>query len=89
MNANTIYLSVFLVMNIVGFILMGNDKSRAKKHQYRIREKTLWLVAIFGGAVGATAGMQYFRHKTKHWQFKIGFPILALIELISLVYQLK
>lgn len=89
MNQNTIFLIVFLVMNIVGFILMGVDKSRAKKHQYRIREKTLWLVAILGGAVGSTAGMKYFRHKTKHLQFKFGFPILAIIELIILVYQLK
>jgi uncharacterized membrane protein YsdA (DUF1294 family) len=42
-------------------------------------------VAIFGGAVGTTAGMQLYRHKTKHTSFKIGFPFLAGIELVLLI----
>ncbi|MBS4215409.1 DUF1294 domain-containing protein [Neobacillus rhizophilus] len=74
--------AAIMAINIVSFCLMGVDKSRAKKHQYRIRERTLWLAALFGGAVGATVGMYFFRHKTKHLQFKIGFPILAIIDVI-------
>ncbi|MCM3767237.1 DUF1294 domain-containing protein [Neobacillus niacini] len=89
MNENIVFLAAFIIMNGAGFILMGVDKSRARKHQYRIQEKTLWLVAILGGAVGATAGMKFFRHKTKHLQFKIGFPLLAIIEFFLYVYQLK
>jgi uncharacterized membrane protein YsdA (DUF1294 family) len=81
----TIVVAAYLVMNIVGLIIMGEDKKRAKKHEYRISEQTLWLVALFGGAVGATAGMQLFRHKTKHLSFKIGFPFLAGIELVLFV----
>ncbi|MBU8916695.1 DUF1294 domain-containing protein [Bacillus sp. FJAT-29953] len=73
---------VIAIINIYAFILMGVDKSKARKHQYRIRERTLWLAALFGGAVGATVGMYFFRHKTKHLQFKIGFPILAIIDVI-------
>jgi uncharacterized membrane protein YsdA (DUF1294 family) len=65
---------------------MKIDKNRAIKHRYRIREKTLWLVAFFGGAVGTTMGMQIFRHKTKHLSFKIGFPLLAIGEIILIVY---
>ena len=64
---------------------MGEDKKRAKRHQYRISERTLWLVAIFGGAIGTTAGMQVYRHKTKHTSFKFGFPILAIIEFIIFI----
>jgi uncharacterized membrane protein YsdA (DUF1294 family) len=78
----TIFLLIVIMMNLVGLLIMGEDKKRAKRHEYRISERTLWLVAIFGGAVGATAGMQAFRHKTKHTSFRIGFPILAIIELI-------
>lgn len=78
-------LAVIFIMNIIGLWIMGEDKKRAKKHEYRIRERTLWLVALFGGAVGATAGMQLYRHKTKHVSFKIGFPVLAIIELILFV----
>ncbi|MDQ0975593.1 uncharacterized membrane protein YsdA (DUF1294 family) [Neobacillus niacini] len=79
-------LGVYIIMNLIGLFVMKIDKDRAKNHQYRISEKTLWLVALFGGAVGTTAGMQLFRHKTKHVNFKIGFPILAAAEVILLSY---
>ncbi|MEH7332642.1 DUF1294 domain-containing protein [Neobacillus drentensis] len=77
--------AAYFIMNIAGLVIMWEDKRRAKRHEYRIRERTLWLVALFGGAVGTTAGMQLYRHKTKHLNFKIGFPILAIIEVILLL----
>jgi uncharacterized membrane protein YsdA (DUF1294 family) len=80
-----IWLGLYFIMNLIGLFIMGADKKRAQKHQYRISENTLWMVAILGGAVGTTAGMQLYRHKTKHTSFKIGFPFLAGIELVLLV----
>jgi uncharacterized membrane protein YsdA (DUF1294 family) len=80
-----IWLGLYLLMNLIGLFIMGADKKRAQKHQYRISERSLWMVAIFGGAVGTTAGMQLYRHKTKHTSFKIGFPFLAGIELVLLI----
>jgi uncharacterized membrane protein YsdA (DUF1294 family) len=82
---NTI-LGAYIIMNIIGLMVMKIDKERARKQQYRISEKTLWLIALFGGAMGTTAGMQIFRHKTKHQSFKVGFPLLAVAEIILLVY---
>jgi uncharacterized membrane protein YsdA (DUF1294 family) len=79
-------LAAYIVMNLIGLIVMKTDKERAKKHQYRISERTLWLIALFGGAVGTTAGMQLYRHKTKHLSFKLGFPLLAAAEIILLGY---
>lgn len=79
-------LGAYIIMNLIGLIVMKIDKDRAKRHQYRISEKTLWLIAVFGGAVGTTAGMQLFRHKTRHLNFKIGFPLLAVVEVILLGY---
>lgn len=76
----------YIIMNLIGMIVMKVDKERAKNHQYRISEKTLWIVALFGGAVGTTLGMQLFRHKTKHLSFKVGFPLLAAAEIILLGY---
>lgn len=75
-------LVAYFIMNLVGLIIMKVDKTRAKKHQYRISENNLWLVAIFGGAIGTTLGMQMFRHKTKHLSFKFGFPLLAALQLV-------
>jgi uncharacterized membrane protein YsdA (DUF1294 family) len=81
-----VVLAAYLIMNIVGIFIMGEDKKRAKKHEYRISERTLWFVSIIGGAVGTTIGMQLFRHKTKHLSFKIGFPLLAVGEIIIFLY---
>ncbi|MDQ0197044.1 DUF1294 domain-containing protein [Neobacillus ginsengisoli] len=86
MDIKTLLFVAYLLMNIIGLFIMQIDKNRAIKHQYRIREKTLWLVALFGGAVGTTMGMQIYRHKTKHLSFKIGFPLLAIVEIILFIY---
>lgn len=80
--------AALLLMNIIGIVIMGIDKKRAIKHEYRISENTLWLVAIFGGAIGTTAGMQLYRHKTKHLSFKIGFPLLSIIQIVLFIYFL-
>ncbi|WP_338451411.1 DUF1294 domain-containing protein [Niallia oryzisoli] len=79
----------FLIINIVGLIIMKVDKQRAIKHQYRISEQTLWAIAIIGGAIGAALGMNIFRHKTKHLSFKIGFPLLAVVDLFLILYNLS
>jgi uncharacterized membrane protein YsdA (DUF1294 family) len=81
-----IILFVYIMMNLIGLILMWVDKNRAIHRKYRIRERTLWLTALFGGAFGTTLGMRFFHHKTKHLTFKLGFPLLAAVELILLSY---
>ncbi|WP_099158722.1 DUF1294 domain-containing protein [Virgibacillus ndiopensis] len=73
-------------INIVGFLLMGIDKQKAKKHIWRISEKTLWITAIIGGALGSFLGMKSFRHKTKHTLFRIGMPLLTILQLVTYVY---
>ncbi|UOE54635.1 DUF1294 domain-containing protein [Bacillus sp. CMF12] len=82
---NTIAL-IYLLMNVIGFYLMKLDKEKAKRNQYRISEKNLWITAFLSGAAGMTLGMKTFRHKTKHVQFKWGLPILAMLEAGLLVY---
>lgn len=74
-----------LLVSLTLFLMMKIDKVKAQKNQYRISERTLWTLAIIGGALGGTAGMRLFRHKTKHVSFTIGFPVLALIDFILLV----
>lgn len=68
-------------MNVLTFSLMGIDKRRAREGRWRIRESTLLLCAALGGAVGGTAGMMTFRHKTRHWYFRLGFPLMAALQL--------
>lgn len=76
----------FLLINIFAFYLMYADKRKAQRGQYRISEKTLWITAFLGGATGAALSMSQFRHKTKHLAFKIGLPLLAILEIGALIY---
>ena len=71
-----------LAVNLTAFVRMGLDKRRAKKERWRIPEKTLFLPVVLGGAVGGILGMRVFRHKTKHWYFKIGFPLILILQLV-------
>ena len=58
-----------LLANLIGLFVMAEDKKRARKHKWRIPEKTLFLVSVLGGSLGTWAGMYLFHHKTKHWYF--------------------
>lgn len=71
-----------IVLSIVAFTQIGLDKYRAVKGKWRISEKSLWLVALFGGAIGSLLGMIVFRHKIRKVSFIIGFTLLAVIYCI-------
>ena len=78
-----------LVMNVIGFSLMGIDKSKARKRAWRIPESTLFLFALFGGSIGSIIGMYVFRHKTKHWYFVVGMPLILILQLIGCYMLLR
>ena len=81
---NTVIIIYAIGINLVGFLLMGIDKGRAKLGQWRIREHTLFLVALLGGSVGSLTGMFLFRHKTKHFSFLVGMSAILLIQIALL-----
>lgn len=74
------------VVNMLLLFMMGVDKSLAKSNSRRIPEKALFGFAILGGALGGTVGMFLFRHKTKHWYFKLFFPLLAVADIAGVLY---
>ncbi len=76
----------YLIINIIGFAVMGIDKRKAIKGAYRIPESTLFCVALLGGALGTTLGMRRFRHKTKHWYFVVGMPLIFFAQLALIVW---
>ena len=79
----------YIVINLIGFILMGVDKKRAIRGAWRISEASLFLTALLGGALGCTLGMKYFRHKTKHWYFKYGMPAVCLVQVLLAILLFK
>ena len=84
MDVVLILIAYIAMMNLVSFALMGIDKYKAKKKAWRIPEATLFLFAIFGGSIGSTLGMFLFHHKTRHWYFLYGFPLILIVQLVCL-----
>jgi len=85
-----IYYLIFLaVMSVIAFILYGADKSKAQKKAWRTPESVLLGFGFFGGAIGAIAGMNIFRHKTKHWYFWVvnvaGLLVQAVLAVLIYV----
>ena len=85
MNTAVIYL---ILMNLIGFGLMGVDKQRARRRDWRIPEKILFGAALLGGSVGAWAGMYLFHHKTRHWYFVVGMPLILAVQ-AALVWHFR
>ncbi|PHV70065.1 hypothetical protein CS063_12225 [Sporanaerobium hydrogeniformans] len=77
------YIVVYLsIINVLGLWSMFSDKKRAQKQRYRWSEKSLFLIALLGGSLGSLVGMHYFRHKTKHWYFMWGIPIILCAQVV-------
>ena len=74
------------VINLLTFIVYGADKRRARKGKWRVPEKTLFLLPLLGGSIGALLGMRVFHHKTKHWYFVWGIPAILLAQIALAVW---
>lgn len=86
MNWKTIAAVAFVVWNTCVFALFGQDKAAAKRGASRISENTLLLAAALMGALGALFGMYIFRHKTRHPKFKLGVPLLMIVNIAVAVF---
>ncbi len=82
---HTVLITYIILVNLWGFVLMGIDKRKAKKHLWRVPERTLFLTALFLGSIGILVGMRVFRHKTKHRSFTFGIPAILILQLALLV----
>ena len=75
-----------LIINVITFLMMWFDKHEAKIGDWRVPERTLFLLVLLGGRIGGIAGMYVFRHKTRKWYFKIGFPAILIMQIILVIY---
>ncbi|MDT3699592.1 MAG: DUF1294 domain-containing protein [Thermincola sp.] len=76
---------ILIAINFSAFILMGYDKLLAKHARRRIPELEIFMIAFLGGAAGIFIGMKYFKHKTKHYSFTIGIPLMLVLNIIMVV----
>jgi len=73
-------------LNILSFCLMAYDKQCARRGKWRVPEKTLFLAAGLFGGLGGVLGMVLCRHKTRHWYFRIFFPMMLIAQIALLVF---
>jgi len=76
-----IILGYYLLLTLIGFVSMWQDKRRARQHAYRTPEATLLTIAFLGGALGSWIGMYTVRHKTRKAKFQWLVPIAAVLHL--------
>lgn len=73
----------YILYNVVCLLVYGLDKALAiKKKRFRISERWLCFLSLFGGVFGCLLGMFLFRHKTK----KVKFYLWNIIMLMVWVY---
>lgn len=88
MDVILILVTYAILINIIGFLMMGIDKWKAKKQAFRIPEATLFTIAIIGGSIGSILGMFTFHHKTRHWYFLYGMPAILILQ-IALIFLIQ
>lgn len=71
-------------VDLAAFLTFGADKRRAKRPgARRVPERTLFTLALLGGSLGALLGMHVFRHKTRHWYFRLFLPLILLAQIAT------
>ena len=74
----------YMSMNLISFIVTCIDKRKAVKNKWRVRERTLFILAFAGGALGIYVAMHLIHHKTRHFAFSVGMPIMIFVNIIMI-----
>lgn len=85
MFARIILIIYLILINFLGIASMASDKIRAMERRYRIPESVLLLISIIGGSIGSIAGMLLFRHKIRRAKFRIGLPVILILQIALIV----
>ncbi|NLP17562.1 MAG: DUF1294 domain-containing protein [Firmicutes bacterium] len=81
-------LNYLKIISLVAAALAVYDKHAAQAGKWRVKEKTLMLVAVCGGAVAMGLTMYFIRHKTRKTKFVVGIPLIIVSQLLFLVFGL-
>lgn len=74
-----------VIINFISSVLTVSDKKRSIKGHFRISEKTLFVFAFLGGALGEYITMRKIHHKTLHKRFMIGLPLIIIVHLALII----
>ena len=80
-----VVLVLLVITNLISFLMMWHDKRCARKGKWRVPEATLFIACACFGGIGGVLGMNILRHKTKHWYFKLFFPLMMVVQIVLLI----
>jgi uncharacterized membrane protein YsdA (DUF1294 family) len=84
-------LTWLVAINLVTFGAYAWDKAQAKRMgTRRIRERTLWILCLAGGVLGAWIAFFALRHKTRHqsfWAVQIAATVLWTVVLGAVILR--
>ncbi len=80
---------IILVINIITFCVFWWDKGAAREGRWRVPESRLLALALIGGSLGAVAGQQLLRHKTRKEPFRSNLMLIVAVHLLTLVAWLS
>ena len=83
-----IYLLVayIAIISLVAVVVTVADKVKAKAGAWRVKERTLFIIAALGGGIAMYVTMQVIRHKTKHLTFMIGIPLIIAAQVAAFIF---
>ena len=77
-----------IVINVATAIAYAYDKLAAPRGGRRIRERTLWILCLVGGVLGAWIVFFGMRHKTQHqsfWVVQTAASVLWIVLIAAVV----
>lgn len=80
------FLLSLVIWNLIVFTIYGLDKQKAKRGAWRISEKTLLLISLCLGGLGALVGGYFFHHKTRKWYFQVTWYLGLILDIIIIYF---
>ena len=82
-------ITFFIIVNVLTYMVMHIDKYNARNGKKRISEPSLLTLAAIGGSIGMLISMHILHHKTRKKIFKIGVPIIIVLQILLIVALTK
>ena len=74
-----------IVINVITAIAYAYDKLAAPRGGRRVRERTLWILCLLGGVLGAWIVFLGMRHKTRKQAFWIVQSAASVLWVVLII----
>jgi predicted MPP superfamily phosphohydrolase len=86
MSIYSIILVYFIIISLVAVFITIHDERAARNNTWRVEERVLLTVSVFGGSVAMLMTMLSVRHKTNRVKFMAGIPLIILAQIVIVIF---